>query len=159
MYKIYGYGTTIFSPLAMGLLSGKYNNGIPDESRLSLDDPFMKQFRAELESPEGQVKVEKVKKLAVIAEELGGSTAALALAWCLKNPNVSTVITGASKPEQVGMNVKALELLPKMTDEVMQKIEDIVKNKPTPVVSSLYSMSLIDRKLSDEMLKRVAYSR
>jgi aryl-alcohol dehydrogenase-like predicted oxidoreductase len=107
LYKIYGYGTTIWSPLASGLLSGKYNDGIPQDSRLAIqNDPFMKKFREELETEEGKAKIEKIKKLAKIAEEIGGTTAALALAWCLKNPNVSTVITGASKPEQVTMNVK-----------------------------------------------------
>ena len=107
LYKIYNYGTTIWSPLASGLLSGKYNDGIPDDSRLAIkDDPFMKRFRDELSTPDGKAKIEKIKKLAKIAEEVGGTTAALALAWCLKNPNVSTVITGASKPEQVSQNVK-----------------------------------------------------
>jgi len=107
LYKLYKYGTTIWSPLASGLLSGKYNDGIPQDSRLAIEnDPFMKRFRDELATPEGKAKIEKIKKLADIAKELGGTTAALALAWCLKNPNVSTVITGASKPEQVSMNVK-----------------------------------------------------
>ena len=107
LYKIYRYGTTIWSPLASGLLSGKYNDGIPEDSRLAIkDDPFMKCFREELQTEAGKVKIEKIKKLAAVAEKLGGSVAALALAWCLKNPNVSTVITGASKPEQVTMNIK-----------------------------------------------------
>jgi aryl-alcohol dehydrogenase-like predicted oxidoreductase len=107
LYRLYRYGTTIWSPLASGLLSGKYNDGIPQDSRLAIkDDPFMKRFRDELETEQGKAKIEKIKKLAKIAEELRGTTAALALAWCLKNPNVSTVITGASKPEQVTANVK-----------------------------------------------------
>jgi len=111
LYKLYSYGTTIWSPLASGLLSGKYNDGIPEDSRLAIkDDPFMKRFRDELESDTGKAKIAKIKKLAELAKELGGSTAALALAWCLKNPNVSTVITGASKPEQVTMNVKVFSL-------------------------------------------------
>ena len=109
LYNLYKYGTTIWSPLASGILSGKYNNGIPQDSRLTLDsDPMAKRFREELATDVGKAKIEKVKKLTKIAEELGGTTAALALAWCLKNPNVSTVITGASKPEQVTMNVKVL---------------------------------------------------
>jgi|SRR5271170_1336841 len=107
LYKLYHYGTTIWSPLAGGLLSGKYNDGVPDDSRLAMkDDPFMKRFRDELDTDVGKAKIAKIKKLAELAKEVGGSTAALALAWCLKNPNVSTVITGASKPEQVTMNVK-----------------------------------------------------
>ena len=113
MYRIYGYGTTVWSPLASGLLSGKYNDGIPDDSRFAIQqDPVMKRFREELEADAGKAKIEKIKKLAKIAEKVGGSTAALALAWCLKNPNVSTVITGASKPEQVTMNVKVAMLPP-----------------------------------------------
>ena len=113
LYRIYGYGTTVWSPLASGLLSGKYNDGIPDDSRFaSQQDPVMKRFREELEADAGKAKIEKIKKLAKIAEKVGGSTAALALAWCLKNPNVSTVITGASKPEQVTMNVKVAMLSP-----------------------------------------------
>ena len=107
LYKLYSYGTTIWSPLASGLLSGKYNDGIPEDSRLSIkDDPLMKRFRDELETQTGKAKITKVKELAKLAKELGSSTAALALARCLKNLNVSTVITGASKPEQVTMNVK-----------------------------------------------------
>ena len=112
LYRTYKYGTTIWSPLASGILSGKYNNGIPNESRFAIkDDPFAARKRDEMQSPEGLAKIEKVKKLAAIAESLGGTVASLSLAWCLKNPNVSTVITGASKPEQVTMNVKVFLLL------------------------------------------------
>jgi len=133
LYKEYKYGTTIWSPLASGILSGKYNDGIPNDSRLALkDDPFMKRMRDELETPGGKSKIEKVKALAKVADDLGTNIAALSLAWCLKNPNVSTVITGASKPEQVTMNVKALDILPKMTDKIMEKIEEIMANKPAP---------------------------
>jgi aryl-alcohol dehydrogenase-like predicted oxidoreductase len=109
LYKEYKYGTTIWSPLASGILSGKYNDGIPSDSRLALkDDPFMKRFRDELSTPEGKAKIEKVKKLTEVAKELDTTIASLSLAWLLKNPNVSTVITGASKPEQVTMNVKVI---------------------------------------------------
>jgi aryl-alcohol dehydrogenase-like predicted oxidoreductase len=113
LYKLYHYGTTIYSPLASGLLSGKYNDGVPEDSRLARkDDPWVKECHDELGTEEGKAKIEKIKKLAIVAEEIGGSTAALALAWCLKSPNVSTVITGASKPEQISMNVKVLQLFP-----------------------------------------------
>lgn len=130
VFKLYGYGTTVWSPLASGLLSGKYNDGIPKDSRLGLDDPFMKRFRDELSTDAGKAKIEKVKKLAEIAKTLDCTTAQLALAWCLKNPNVSTVITGASRPSQVTENVKALEVEEKITDEVYSQIEKILANKP-----------------------------
>jgi aryl-alcohol dehydrogenase-like predicted oxidoreductase len=111
LYKEYKYGTTIWSPLASGVLSGKYNDGIPSDSRLGMkDDPFMKRIRDELETPEGKAKIEKVRALSKVADDLDTNIAALSLAWCLKNPNVSTVITGASKPEQVTMNVKVFPL-------------------------------------------------
>lgn len=130
LYRDYGLGTTIWSPLASGLLTGKYNDGIPAGSRMDL--PGYEWLRKLVESPEGQARLEKVKQLAGLAKELGISTAALALAWCLKNPHVSTVITGASKAEQVAENMKALDQVEKLTDDVMAKIEEILKNKPEP---------------------------
>ncbi|KAI8854871.1 NADP-dependent oxidoreductase domain-containing protein [Chytridium lagenaria] len=131
LYEKYGLGTTIWSPLASGVLSGKYNDQIPDGSRLSMtDNAIMARIRAGLESEEGRKKIETVRALDPIAKELGCTLAQLALAWCAKNPNVSTVITGASKVSQVVENVKALEVLPKLTDEVMEKIEKILANKP-----------------------------
>jgi aryl-alcohol dehydrogenase-like predicted oxidoreductase len=109
LFEIYNYGTTTFSPLASGLLSGKYNNGVPEGSRLAIkDDPILEPLQKDLASDSGKAKIEKVKQLAKIADEVGASVAALSLAWCLKNPHVSTVITGASKPEQVLMNAKVL---------------------------------------------------
>jgi voltage-dependent potassium channel beta subunit len=128
LYQEIGLGTTIWSPLASGLLTGKYNNGIPEGSRLTL--PGYEWLRSRLTSEEGQANLEKVKKLAAVADELGTNQARLSLAWCAKNPNVSTVITGASKVEQVHDNVKALEVLPLLTGEVMEKIEGILGNKP-----------------------------
>ncbi|MEZ0374187.1 MAG: aldo/keto reductase, partial [Candidatus Sericytochromatia bacterium] len=130
LYRDYGLGTTIWSPLASGLLTGKYNEGIPAGSRL--DTPGYEWLRRMVESEEGQAKLEKVRQLSGVAKELGIPTAGLALAWCLKNPNVSTVITGASKPEQVTENMKALGYLEKLTDDVMASIEEILKNKPEP---------------------------
>jgi aryl-alcohol dehydrogenase-like predicted oxidoreductase len=125
---------------------------------LALRSRMMERMRNELSTPEGKAKIEKVKGLAKVAEELDTTIAALSLAWCLKNPNVSTVITGASKPEQVTMNVKALDLLPKMTDDVMQKIEDIVGNKPTSYVLSRSTL-LMYRIHMDAMLKCLDKSR
>jgi aryl-alcohol dehydrogenase-like predicted oxidoreductase len=130
LYRIYGYGTTTFSPLASGVLSGKYNDGIPSDSRMALSHPLLKFLQDDLKSASGEAKLQKVRRLTSIATELGGSVAALSLAWLLKNPNVSSVITGASRPEQVSMNVKALDLLPKLTDEIMEQIEEIMDNKP-----------------------------
>jgi voltage-dependent potassium channel beta subunit len=128
LYQEIGLGTTIWSPLASGLLTGKYNNGIPEGSRLTL--PGYEWLRSRLTSEEGQANLEKVKKLATVADELGTNLARLSLAWCAKNPNVSTVITGASRVEQVHDNLKALEVLPLLTGEVMEKIEGILGNKP-----------------------------
>jgi voltage-dependent potassium channel beta subunit len=128
LFREYGLGTTIWSPLASGLLTGKYNNGIPEGTRMSL--PGYEWLRSRLTSEEGKKSIEKVKQVTQLASDLGTNTARLALAWCAKNPNVSTVITGASRPEQVVDNLKALEVLPLLTDEVMDKIDAILGNKP-----------------------------
>jgi voltage-dependent potassium channel beta subunit len=128
LYKGIGLGTTIWSPLASGLLTGKYNRGIPDGTRITL--PGYEWLRQRLENDEGKRNIEKVKQLAPLAEELGCTMAQLGLAWCLKNPNVSTVITGASKASQVIENMKALDVLPKLTNDVMDRIEAILGNKP-----------------------------
>jgi voltage-dependent potassium channel beta subunit len=128
LYDEIGLGTTIWSPLASGLLTGKYNNGIPEDSRANLEG--YEWLRKMFESEEGRARVEKVKLLAPIAEELECTMAQLAIAWCLKNPNVSTVITGASKVEQVHANMKALEVAEKLDDEVMNRIEEILDNNP-----------------------------
>jgi voltage-dependent potassium channel beta subunit len=125
LYRDLGYGTTIWSPLASGLLSGKYNNGIPEGSRAALEG--YEWLKEQLMKPE---RISKVRDLKTVADELGCNQAQLALAWCLKNPNVSTVITGASRPEQVHENMKALDVVPKLTDDVMERIEEILGNKP-----------------------------
>lgn len=130
LYPAIGLGLTTFSPLASGLLTGKYNEGIPADSRMNL--PGYKWLRRRLLDAEGQARVEKVKKLAVLAAEMGTSTSRLAIAWCLKNPHVSTVITGASRVEQVVDNLQAIELLPQLTEDVLQMMEDILGNKPVP---------------------------
>lgn len=96
LFKQFKYGTTIWSPLASGLLTGKYNDGIPQDSRFSTNSDFFSDTIKSLQQPEGQAKIEKVKKLTKIAERLGTTTASLALAWCAKNENVSTVILGTS---------------------------------------------------------------
>ena len=129
LYEEIGLGTTIWSPLASGLLTGKYNDGVPEGSRLSMENyDWLKEKL--LEGEGGKKKLEAVSKLADLAAELNISMPQLALAWCLKNPNVSTVITGASKPEQVRQNMEAVEMSDKLTDDVMDRIESILNNKP-----------------------------
>jgi aryl-alcohol dehydrogenase-like predicted oxidoreductase len=128
LYKEIGLGTTTFSPLASGFLTGKYNEGIPEGSRMELDQ--YEWLRNILHSEEGKNRIEKVKKLTPIAEELGITMPQLALAWCLKNPDVSSVITGASKPEQIQSNMKALNAVNFLTDEIIFRIESILNNKP-----------------------------
>jgi len=121
LYKDIGLGTTIWSPLASGMLTGKYVNGIPKGSRGAL-----KGFNWLKDELTDKDKIAKVRKLMPIAKELGCTLAQFSLAWCAKNPNVSTVITGASRVEQVHENLKALELLPKLTDDVMKRVDKIV---------------------------------
>jgi len=130
LYREIGLGTTIWSPLASGLLTGKYNQGIPQGTRVSL--PGYKWLRESFESEQGKRKIEKAKQLAPLAQELGCTLAQLALAWCLKNPSVSTVITGASRPEQVTENIKALDVVGQLSDDVMERIEIVLANKPEP---------------------------
>jgi voltage-dependent potassium channel beta subunit len=125
LYRDLGLGTTIWSPLASGLLTGKYNDGIPADSRLGL--PQYAWLRKDVLAP-GHV--EKVKQLDPIAKDLSCTLAQLALAWCLKNPHVSSVITGASRASQVTENLKSLAVVPLLTDEVMRRIEGVLGNKP-----------------------------
>lgn len=120
VYKEYGYGTTVWSPLASGLLTGKYSKGIPPGSRGALEGYDW--LREELTDKE---KLAKVRALESIAQELNCTLSQLALAWCLKNPYVSTVITGASRVEQVRENMKATEVAPKLTPEMMERIDTI----------------------------------
>ncbi len=133
LFKQHGYGTTIWSPLASGLLTGKYNDGIPSDSRFATNPAFFANTIKELESEQGQAKIEKVRKLTKIAERLGVSVTHLSLAWAAKNPNVSTVILGATKVEQVVDNLKALEVIDKMTPEILEEIEGVLDNKPKGV--------------------------
>ena len=127
LYRDLGYGTTIFSPLAAGLLTGKYNDGIPADSRAVLEG-FEWLQRAL--TPE---RIGQLKQLQGIADELDCTMAQLGLAWCLKNPNVSTVITGASRPGQVTENMRALDVVPKLTPEVLARLDGILDNKPNAV--------------------------
>lgn len=128
LYRDFKLGLTTWSPLASGLLSGKYNDGIPEGSRITTQG--YEWLRQRFESEQGQAQLETVRKLAHIAEDLSCSTAQLALAWCLKNPDVSTVITGASRAEQVAQNMQALSVVDKLSDDVMTCIEEVLGNKP-----------------------------
>jgi len=130
LYTEIGLGTTIWSPLASGMLTGKYNEGIPDGTRVSLDG--YEWLKKRFESEEINEDVAKVRQLTLVAEEIGCSMAQLALAWCLKNLNVSTVITGASRVEQVIENMKAIDVQDDLTEDVMARIETILDNKPLP---------------------------
>ncbi len=125
LYEDIGLGTTIWSPLASGLLTGKYQKGIPADSRGAL-----KGYEWLRNALTDQERLAVVDKLSYLAQELDCSLAQFALAWCAKNPNVSTVITGASRVEQVHENMKALEVLPKLTEDVMKRVDEIL-GKPT----------------------------
>jgi voltage-dependent potassium channel beta subunit len=123
LYEKYGMGTTIWSPLASGLLTGKYRHGVPTESRMT--QPGYEWLRDELlDTAAGRVA--RAQKLQPLAEELGCSMAQLALAWCLTNPRVSTVLLGASRLEQLEHNLDALELAPRIDPAMKQRIEAAV---------------------------------
>ena len=125
IYKNVGLGTTIWSPLSSGLLTGKYNEGIPKNSRFALAD--MSGIKAGVLQDD---KIKKVKKFGELALKLNVTTAALSIAWCIKNPNVTTAILGATKKQQLTENLKALDALPLLTADVMDKIEKIFQTKP-----------------------------
>ncbi|MBT2115484.1 aldo/keto reductase [Dyella sp. LX-66] len=123
LYRDFGMGTTIWSPLASGLLTGKYNDGVPNDARLA--QPGYEWLRqAVLE--QGGGRIAKVRRLAPIATELGVSQAQLAIGWCLVNPHVSTVMLGASRLEQLEHNLDVLRLLPRLTPDVLARIEQAV---------------------------------
>lgn len=141
LYTQFGLGTTIWSPIAAGLLAGKYSNqAVPEGSRLSFSkNAGCAQLKKQFDSGEGlnglDVKdpaeaIRLVDSLKPLAERLGCSLAQLALAWTLKNPNVSTAICGASRVEQMEQNLKALEVVPKLTPEVMGEIDELLQNAP-----------------------------
>jgi aryl-alcohol dehydrogenase-like predicted oxidoreductase len=125
VFKNVGLGTTVWSPLASGFLSGKYLEGIPEGSRLSFDtfgwlrDRWLQ-----------DVKIEKLRKLMDLSKELGVSMASLAIAWTIVNPHVTTTILGATKEDQLRDNLKSLDVVQLLSKEVMEKIEGILQNKP-----------------------------
>tara|TARA_B110001450_G_C17453737_1_gene413157 strand:- start:292 stop:759 length:468 start_codon:yes stop_codon:yes gene_type:complete len=130
LFSTEGLGTTIWSPLASGILTGKYNENIPKGSRMSLPD--YKFLRDGLESKQGAENIKKVIKLSKVAEKLDISMAQLSIAWCLKNKNVSTVILGATTIKQLDENIKAAEYARLLDDKVMSSIEKILKNRSSP---------------------------
>ena len=128
LYGRIGLGLTTFSPLASGFLTGKYDQGMPMATRAGL--PGYDWLRNDLRSDLVQGNIARATSLAQIAADLGCTRPQLALAWCLKNANVSTVITGASRPDQLEENLQALEVVGKLTDDVMARIEGVLQNKP-----------------------------
>jgi voltage-dependent potassium channel beta subunit len=128
LFERIGLGTTIWSPLASGLLTGKYNDGVPPDTRTTIEG--YEWLRSRVAGEKVEETIAKLRHMAPIAEELDCTMAQLAIAWCLTNPNVSTVITGASRPEQVRENMKAMEVYERLTPEVLEKIEGIIDNKP-----------------------------
>lgn len=126
LFRDHGLGTTIWSPLASGLLTGKYNNASPTDTRLNIEGMDWLKERTLGDNS----RIEKAKKLDVLAKELGTTLPKLAIAWCVKNPNVSTTILGASKTVQLKETLSSLDVLPLLTTEIMVKIDEILDNKP-----------------------------
>ncbi|KAI6784418.1 voltage-gated potassium channel subunit beta-like protein [Emericellopsis cladophorae] len=134
LYRETGLGLTTFSPLNKGLLTGKYKNGIPDDSRFAQTDvPFIKDFLSKNPKEKWDPVIRQVNSLEPIAEKLGISQGTLALAWVLANPNVSSAIIGASRPEQIYQNVNALSAVEKLTPEILKEIDELLGNKPAEI--------------------------
>lgn len=126
LFRDFGLGTTIWSPLASGLLTGKYNTQMPTDNRLHIEGMDWLKER----TLGDQSKLEKTKALTELAKELGTTLPKLSIAWCIKNPNVSTAILGATKLDQLKETLQSLEVVPLITSEVIEKIEAILLNKP-----------------------------
>jgi voltage-dependent potassium channel beta subunit len=125
VFRDIGLGTTTWSPLASGLLSGKYNDGIPEDSRIAI--PGFEWLKERVMVNE---RIEKVKRLKTVADKLETNLATLSIAWCIKNPNVTTAILGATKREQLEQNFKALELYLKLDEGILKEIDEIMGTKP-----------------------------
>jgi len=128
IFRNIGMGTTIWSPLASGLLTGKYNNGVPEDSRLALENYGWLKDRMLHED-----KIEKVKKLEQVSKELNTSLATLSIAWCIHNPDVTCAILGATKEKQLTENLEALDVYPKLTPSIMNEIDEIMGTRPEAV--------------------------
>ncbi len=124
LYPEFGIGTTTWSPLASGLLTGKYNDGMPDGSRMRT--PGYEWLARRMSTPEGQARIERARRFTALAAEFGMKPAQLAIAWCLQNPNVSSVILGASRPEQLRENLGALALVDRLDADMLARIEAAV---------------------------------
>lgn len=134
LYPEIGLGLTIFSPLKGGILTGKYNEGIPEDSRLATSkDQFLLDMRKRFGDDKWQEEIGLVLKLKTIADKLKITQSTLAMAWVLKNKNVSSAITGASRPQQVYDSVAAIPAMEQLTPEVMAEIDEILGNKPAPM--------------------------
>lgn len=134
LYEEVGLGLTVWSPLRAGILTGKYNNGIPENSRLANStDPSVQRMRARIGGKEWDTIISVVARLKPVAEKLEVSQATLALAWVLANKNVSSALTGASRPDQVYESVNSLAVVEKLTPELLAEIDDILGNKPPAV--------------------------
>jgi len=130
LFERIGLGTTIWSPLAGGLLTGKYSSGVPQKSRSTL--PGYEWLRSRFEGEDATRAIATIERLTIIADELGCSMAQLAIAWCVANPNVTTAILGASRSEQLDENLKAMDIVPRLVPDVMERIEEILDNAPQP---------------------------
>jgi aryl-alcohol dehydrogenase-like predicted oxidoreductase len=131
LYESTGLGLTTFSPLKIGILTGKYNDGIPKDSRLGAsEDKFVQGLTKKIGDEKWLEEIEIVKNLKPIADKLEISQAVMALAWVLRNKNVSSAITGASRPEQVYESAKALAAVEKLTPEILEEIDTVLGNKP-----------------------------
>lgn len=125
LYRDFGLGTTIWSPLASGILSGKYSQGIPEQSRATVEG--YKWLHDKIQSVTGRARVEAAGRLATIAHELDATSAQLALAWCLAKPHISTAILGASRPEQLQENLGAIDVYKRIDEATMQRVEQITE--------------------------------
>ena len=134
LFERRGLGLTVFSPLAGGLLTGKYIDGVPEDSRFKTsDDPYIQSVIKTIDTPAWKEQQDKIRALIQVAEKLGTDVATLSMAWVLSNKNVSSAITGASRPEQIFQTVRAVDVYRKLTPEVLEEIEGIFKNKPAEV--------------------------
>ncbi|TPX06886.1 uncharacterized protein E0L32_002382 [Thyridium curvatum] len=138
LYREVGLGLTVFSPMKQGILSGKYKDGIPDDSRFAQTQvEFIAGYWKRTGKEQWDGVVDKVNRLQPIADRLGVKMGVLALAWVLSNKNVSSAITGASSPDQVKENVKAVQVYKKLTPEILAEIDEILNNKP-PAITMRY---------------------
>lgn len=132
VYKTCGLGTTIWSPLASGVLTGKYSKGIPSGSRSTISG--FEWLKERVESEEGKHRIALVDKLSSLAKEVGVSVAQLAILWCLKNQDVSTVILGASKSTQLDETLGVLDFMDKTEGAVWEQVEEVINNRPDPEI-------------------------